>query len=151
MCPQRLAQLRQEADNAVTRAEEAEAKNKKYEQLLLEKEQEITSLTHRISVLEGDLEKTETKLTETKATAQDAENSKSSNDALPRRRNVGSAWSVNATKSTSRSSPGFVLVVSSAMHMDVETVLELRKCRKRSGGRMKRRRSWSAGARTRRV
>ena len=36
-------------------------------------------------MLEGDLEKTETKLNETKATAQDAENSKSSNDALSRK------------------------------------------------------------------
>ena len=36
-------------------------------------------------MLEGDLENTETKLTETKATAQDAENSKSSNDALSRK------------------------------------------------------------------
>ncbi|KAJ3548522.1 hypothetical protein NM688_g5290 [Phlebia brevispora] len=82
---ERLTALRVEADNAVTRAEEAEAKNKKLEQQLLEKDQEITSLQHKIGVLEADLEKTETKLTETKATAQDAESSKTTNDALQRK------------------------------------------------------------------
>jgi len=54
---EKLNSLRTEADNAVLRAEEAEAKNKKYEQVLLEKEQEITSLQHKLSLLDGELEK----------------------------------------------------------------------------------------------
>ncbi len=69
----------------MARAEEAEAKNKKLEQVVLEKEQEITSLQHKLGILEADLEKTEAKLSETKASAQDAESSKSSNDALVRK------------------------------------------------------------------
>nr|VWO94655.1 Peptide methionine sulfoxide reductase MsrB (EC (Peptide-methionine (R)-S-oxide reductase) [Ganoderma boninense] len=77
--------LRAEADKAVERAEEAEAKNKKYEHLLLEKEQEITSLQHKISVLDGDLEKAETKLTDLKSAQEDGEQSKSANEGLQRK------------------------------------------------------------------
>ncbi|KAI0693172.1 tropomyosin [Cerioporus squamosus] len=69
---ERLQSLRAEADNAVARAEEAEAKNKKYEQLLLEKDQEITSLQHKISVLDADLEKAEGKLADLKSAQEDA-------------------------------------------------------------------------------
>ena len=74
-----------EADKAVERAEEAEAKNKKYEHLLLEKEQEITSLQHKISVLDGDLEKAETKLTDLKSAQEDGEQSKTANEGLQRK------------------------------------------------------------------
>ena len=70
---QKLAALRTEADAAVVRAEEAEAKNKKYEQMLLEKDQEITSLTHKVSVLEGDLEKAETSLADLKGASVEGE------------------------------------------------------------------------------
>ena len=82
---QRLTQLRVEADNAVTRAEDAEGKNKKYEQDILAKDQEITSLTHKVSVLEADIEKMESKLRESKESAQDAEANKTTNDALTRK------------------------------------------------------------------
>ena len=82
---QRLTQLRVEADNAVTRAEDAEGKNKKYEQDILSKDQEITSLTHKVSVLEADIEKMESKLRESKESAQDAEANKTTNDALTRK------------------------------------------------------------------
>jgi tropomyosin, fungi type len=50
--------LRVEADHATERAEKAEQKNKILEQNLLQKEQEIASLTHRNGVLEAELEKT---------------------------------------------------------------------------------------------
>jgi len=80
-----MTALRTEADNAVTRAEEAEAKNKKYEQLLLEKDQEITSLTHRISVLDGELEAAEAKVDAGKASSLENETSKSTADALTRK------------------------------------------------------------------
>ncbi|KAI9464540.1 tropomyosin [Lactarius psammicola] len=82
---EKLANLRAEADAAVERAEAAEAKNKKYEQDLLGKDQEITSLQHRIGVLESELEKTETRLAETKVAAADGEHSKSTNDGLIRK------------------------------------------------------------------
>ncbi|PIL25009.1 hypothetical protein GSI_12897 [Ganoderma sinense ZZ0214-1] len=82
---ERMQALRVEADKAVERAEEAEAKNKKYEHLLLEKEQEITSLQHKISVLDGDLEKAETKLTDLKSAQEDGEQSKTANEGLQRK------------------------------------------------------------------
>jgi len=82
---EKLTSLRVEADNAVARAEEAEAKNKKYEQLLLEKDQEIGSLTHRLSTLDSELEKTEAKLAELKSAREEGETSKTTNEGLVRK------------------------------------------------------------------
>lgn len=69
----------------MVRAEEAEGKNKKYEQLLLEKEQEITSLQHKLAVMDGDLEKAETKLSDLKSAQQDGEASRTTNEGLLRK------------------------------------------------------------------
>lgn len=80
-----MQQLRTEADTAVGRAEEAEAKNKKLEQLLLEKDQEITSLNHKLTVVDADLEKTEGKLSELKLASQEGEHSKTTNEGLQRK------------------------------------------------------------------
>lgn len=82
---QRLASLRHEADNAVARAEEAELKNKKFEQQLLEKDQEITSLQHKLAVTEEQLEKSEAKITDLKSAHEDGEASKTQNEALNRK------------------------------------------------------------------
>jgi len=81
----KLANLRDEADHAVERAEVAEAKNKKLEQELLVKEQEIQSLTHRLGVLETDAEKADAKITELKTTALNAESGHSTSESLTRK------------------------------------------------------------------
>ena len=62
---QKLASLRAEADAAVARAEAAEAKNKKLEQELLEREQDIKSKDHRLGILEEKFEKASVELKET--------------------------------------------------------------------------------------
>ena len=82
---QKLASLRQEADTAVDRAEVAEAKNKKYEQEILEKDAQITSLTHNLSILDANLEKAEAKVSDSKVVLQESEVSKSTNEALTRK------------------------------------------------------------------
>jgi len=82
---EKLAQLRHEADAAIERAETAEAKNKKYEQEVLEKDQEIASLQHKLGLLEGELDKTETKLGELKHAAEDGDNSRSTSETLQRK------------------------------------------------------------------
>jgi len=82
---EKLASLRSEADNAIARAEEAEAKIKKLEQVLLEKDQEITSYTHRLSVIDADLEKAEAKLAEYKASNAEGESTRQTNDNLTRK------------------------------------------------------------------
>ncbi|KIJ61967.1 hypothetical protein HYDPIDRAFT_30790 [Hydnomerulius pinastri MD-312] len=82
---EKMVQLRGEADAAVTRAETAEAKNKQYEQQLLEKEQIITSLNVQIARVEGDLQSTEEKLTQAKSAQEDGEHSKTTNDSLARK------------------------------------------------------------------
>jgi len=81
----KLASLREEADHAVTRAEEAEGKNKKYELELLAKDQEIQSLQHKLGLLEAELDKAEAKLGDLKHAAEDSEAGKSSNEALNRK------------------------------------------------------------------
>jgi tropomyosin len=85
LCSQRLAQLRVEADAAVERAEEAEKKNKGLEQHLLANEQEIKSLTHRNGLLEAELEKNESKITEFKNEKAAGENSHTTLDGLTRK------------------------------------------------------------------
>jgi septal ring factor EnvC (AmiA/AmiB activator) len=84
-CHQKLAALRTEADNAIDRAEAAEAKNKKLEQELLHKDQEIASLTHKLSVSEAECEKAETKLAELKGASGDVESSRQTADGLNRK------------------------------------------------------------------
>jgi hypothetical protein len=82
---QKLNKLREEADQAVARAETAEAKNKEYEQLFLQKEQEISSLTQRLAVTDASFEKAETKLVEMKIAATEGEQSKTTNEGLVRK------------------------------------------------------------------
>jgi tropomyosin len=82
---QKLASLRVEADNAVARAELAEAKNKQHEQSILAKDQEITSLHHRLSILEADLEKADARLSDLKSAQEEGETSKSTNEGLTRK------------------------------------------------------------------
>jgi len=53
--------------------------------MLLEKEQEITSLNHRLGVLDADLEKAEAKITEYKASSAEGENSRTTNEGLQRK------------------------------------------------------------------
>ncbi|KAJ8590129.1 hypothetical protein M405DRAFT_816779 [Rhizopogon salebrosus TDB-379] len=81
----KMTQLRLEADNAVTRAEDAEEKLKKYDQLLLEKDQEITSMTHKVSVLEAELDKVDGKLAEAKAAQEEGDSLKGANENLTRK------------------------------------------------------------------
>lgn len=82
---QKLNALRVEADTAIARAEEAETKNKKFDQILLEKDQEITSLQHKLNVAEGQLETNESKLSELKNAQQDGEATRQTSDSLVRK------------------------------------------------------------------
>ncbi|KAG5642625.1 hypothetical protein DXG03_002463 [Asterophora parasitica] len=81
----KLTALRNEADNAITRAEEAESKNKKLEQLILERDQEITSLSHKLALAEGELEKAEASVADSKQFREEGEQSKQTNEALLRK------------------------------------------------------------------
>jgi tropomyosin len=74
-----------EADAAVERAEAAEAKNKKLELELLAREQEVTSLNHRLNVVEGNLEKAETTLADAKHASQEGDTAKSTAESLQRK------------------------------------------------------------------
>ena len=67
------------------RAEAAEAKNKAYEQQILEKDAEIKSLQHNLSILDANLEKAEAKLSESKAAQEEGEHSKTTNEGLIRK------------------------------------------------------------------
>ena len=83
--PQKLEQLRIEADQATARAEEAEAKVKVLEQEHLSKEQEITSLSHKLTVLETENEKIEGQLVTAKQGRLDGESSSKDVENLQRK------------------------------------------------------------------
>jgi hypothetical protein len=74
-----------EADNTVTRAEEAEEKLKKYDQVGLEKDQEITAMTHKVTVLDAELDKVDAQVAASKAAQEDGESSKIVNENLGRK------------------------------------------------------------------
>ncbi len=82
---QKLNSLRTEADNAIARAEEAEAKNKRLEQELLSREQDISSLTHRLDVAQTEIDKYEGNIADLKRQVSNTEGAGISNDALQRK------------------------------------------------------------------
>lgn len=65
--------------------DELQKKVKQLEQLLLEKDQEITSLSHKLSVMETDLDKAEGKVAEFKTAQLDGEASKMTVEGLTRK------------------------------------------------------------------
>lgn len=85
---QKMQTLRLEADENAARAEELKAKVKVLEQENLAKEQEITSLTHRNQLLEGEVEKLEVSLKEAKNAAAEGAQSSQQSEALQRRLQV---------------------------------------------------------------
>ena len=82
---QKMNSLRIEADENASKAEELKTKVKTLEQENLQKEQEITSLTHRNQLLEGEVEKLETGVKEAKALASESSQHGQQNEALTRR------------------------------------------------------------------
>ncbi|CDZ97381.1 actin filament-coating protein tropomyosin [Phaffia rhodozyma] len=81
----KLKSLRDEADASLARAEEAETKNKQYEQDVLTKDQEIASLSRKVQLLEEDLEKAEGKLSEAKDIGEEFENHKGASENMSRK------------------------------------------------------------------
>lgn len=61
---ERISQLKQEVDDTAARAEAAEAKNKTFEQEILQKDHEISSLSRKVGELEAELEDAEKKAKE---------------------------------------------------------------------------------------
>ncbi|KAJ6480932.1 actin filament-coating protein tropomyosin [Mycena sanguinolenta] len=82
---EKMTQLRAEVDAASARAEEAEAKNKKLEQLLLEKEHELKSANIKLQQLDSDLEKAEHSIADSKADREAGESTKMTNEGLTRK------------------------------------------------------------------
>lgn len=85
---QKMQSLRVEADEHAAKSEELKAKVKVLEQENLAKEQEITSLTHRNQLLEGEVEKLETNLKDAKGLANDSAQAGQQTEALQRRLQV---------------------------------------------------------------
>lgn len=80
-----MAALRIEADESATKAEELTTKVKALEQENLQKEQEITSLQHKNSMLEQEVEKLEKLHGDAKAAADDSAQHGTQNEALTRK------------------------------------------------------------------
>ncbi|KOS18005.1 Tropomyosin-2 [Escovopsis weberi] len=82
---ERMAALRLETDEAMAKAEEYHAKVKLLEQENLTKEQEITSLQHKNSLLESHIEKQEESIKNFKKVADDSQQHGTHNETLQRR------------------------------------------------------------------
>lgn len=80
-----MTALRLEADENAAKVEELKAKVKELEQQNLTKEQEVTSLTHKNQVLEGEVEKLETGIKEAKAAADESSQHGTQNETLQRK------------------------------------------------------------------
>jgi tropomyosin len=77
--------LRIEADEAAGKVEELQKQVKTLEQENLQKEHEITSLTHKNSGLESEVEKLEGQLKDAKAVAEESGHAGTQNETLQRR------------------------------------------------------------------
>lgn len=95
---QKMQALRLEADDNAAKAEELKAKVKTLEQENLAKEQEITSLSHRNQLLEGEVEKLENSLNDAKKTVAEGAQSGQQSEALQRRLQVLEEEAENADK-----------------------------------------------------
>ena len=82
---QKMNSLRIEADENASKAEDLKKRVKELEQDNLQKEQEITSLSHRHQLLEGEVEKLEAIVKESKAAADGAAQHGQQNESLSRR------------------------------------------------------------------
>ena len=82
---QKMNSLRIEADEASAQVEEMKAKVKTLEQENLQKEQEITSLTHKNGLLEAEVDKLEGLIKEAKTVADEGQQHGTQNEALQRR------------------------------------------------------------------
>lgn len=80
-----MQQLRIQADESSAKVDELTAKVKKLEQENLAKEQEITSLTHKLSTHETDIEKLETTNKDLKEQLDHVGQSSNQSEALQRR------------------------------------------------------------------
>jgi len=95
---QKMNSLRIEADENASKAEELKSKVKALEQENLQKEQEITSLSHRNQLLESEVDKLETGIKEAKAAASDSTQHSTQNEALQRRLQLLEEEAENADK-----------------------------------------------------
>lgn len=77
--------LRIEADAATAEVQELQGKIKTLEQENLQKEQEITSLTHKNGLLEAENEKLEAQIKDAKAIADEGSQHGTQNESLTRR------------------------------------------------------------------
>ena len=77
--------LRVEADESSAKVDELKAKVKTLEQENLAKEQEITSLTHKLQVAEAEVEKLETAHGEAKRAVDDSAQAGTQNESLTRK------------------------------------------------------------------
>ena len=77
--------LRLEADESSAKVEELQKQVKILEQENLQKEHEITSLTHKNNQLEADVEKLETQIKDSKAAGDEGAQHATQNETLQRR------------------------------------------------------------------
>ncbi|KGB76001.2 actin lateral binding protein [Cryptococcus deuterogattii R265] len=82
---ERFAILGQKIEAAEARAEAAESENKKLNQTLLERDQELASVQHKLQLAEEELEASESKVKELKAASDEGETHRTTGENLARK------------------------------------------------------------------
>lgn len=120
---QKLNNLRAEAEAAVERAEAAEAKNKQLELTLLQRDQDITSLNHRLALSDEQLEKAEGKLADAKHAHEEGDTAKSTAENLTRKIQILEEELDNAEKNLKETVEKYVVPCSLSSSRDISFCL----------------------------
>ena len=110
--------LRIEADENQAKVEELQARVKSLEQEHLQKEQEITSLTHRNGLLESEVEKLESGIKDAKAISADSSQHATQNEALTRRLQLLEDEAEEADKTLRETNEKWVTLLAPLHHTD---------------------------------
>lgn len=108
-----MAQLRVEADESHAKVEEFQTKIKTLEQDTLQKEHEITSLTHKNNQLEAEVEKLENTIKDLKAGAEEGTTATTQNETLQRRLQLLEEEAEEADKNLRETNDKYALISNS--------------------------------------
>jgi len=116
--------LRIEADEATTKVEELQKQLKTLEQENLQKEHEITSLQHKNSGLEAEVEKLENQLKDAKALAEESGQAGTQNETLQRRLQLLEEEAEEADKNLRETNDKYALHLESVEDTQADTMID---------------------------
>ena len=127
-----MAQLREETDQSVAQVEELSGKVKALEQENLTKDQEIRSLSHKNQLLEEEVDKLETSLSEAKAASAEGSAHSKTNENLTRKLQILEDEAEEAQKKLKSTNDSYVKLVECGAFKLKDLILTHLRCAKAS-------------------